>query len=166
MKAKSVDKIWVESYPEGVPADVTAPPWRSIRDLFEHSFAAYPDNAAYSNMGKTLSYADLNQLSMQFACFLQKKLGLTRGEVSFILLGELTVLTLAAIPIGFLIGRWLGALMVAGFQSELYRIPLVIAPETYAMATIVVLASALVSGFIIQHKVKHLDMVEALKMKE
>jgi len=93
-------------------------------------------------------------------------LGLTRGEVSFILLGELAILTLAAIPIGFLIGRWLGALMVAGFQSELYRIPLVVAPETYAMAAIVVLASALVSGFIIQHKVKHLDMVEALKMKE
>ena len=63
-----------------MPEEVPTPPWRSVRDLFEHSFAAYPDNPAYSNMGKTLSYSDLNQLSMRFACFLQKELGLTRGE--------------------------------------------------------------------------------------
>jgi long-chain acyl-CoA synthetase len=75
-----VEKVWLKSYPEGMPEEVPTPPWRSVRDLFEHSFATYPDNSAYSNMGKTLSYADLNQLSMQFACFLQKKLGLTRGE--------------------------------------------------------------------------------------
>jgi long-chain acyl-CoA synthetase len=64
----------------GMPPEAPEPPWRSVRDLFEHSFAAYPNNAAYTNMGTTLSYADLNHLSMQFACFLQKKLGLTRGE--------------------------------------------------------------------------------------
>ena len=63
-----------------MPEEIPAPPWRSIRDLFEHSFASYPDRPAYTNMGTTLSYGDLNQLSMLFACFLQKKLGLTRGE--------------------------------------------------------------------------------------
>ncbi len=93
-------------------------------------------------------------------------LGLTRGEVSYILLGELAILTLAAIPIGFLIGRRLSAFMVAGFQSDLYRIPLVVAPGTYAMAAIVVIGSALISGLIIQWKINHLDLVEALKMKE
>ena len=75
-----MEKVWLQSYPEGVPAEVPTPPWRSVRDLFEQSFASHPDNAAYTNMGKTLTYADLNQLSMQFACFLQKKLRLTRGE--------------------------------------------------------------------------------------
>jgi len=75
-----LEKVWLKSYPEGTPEEVPTPPWRSVRDLFEHSFAAYPDNPAYSNMGKTLSYSELNQLSMRFACFLQKKLGLTRGE--------------------------------------------------------------------------------------
>jgi long-chain acyl-CoA synthetase len=75
-----LEKVWLKSYPEGMPAEVPAPSWRSIRDLFEHSFATYPNNPAYSNMGKTLSYADLNQLSMRFACFLQRTLGLTRGE--------------------------------------------------------------------------------------
>ena len=75
-----MEKVWLKSYPEGMPEEVPTPPWRSVKDLFEHSFAAYPDNAAYSNMGKTLSYADLNDLSMRFACFLQQELGLTRGE--------------------------------------------------------------------------------------
>ena len=75
-----MEKVWLKSYPEGMPEEVPTPPWRSVRDLFEHSFATYPDNPAYSNMGRTLSYTDLNQLSMRFASFLQKKLGLTRGE--------------------------------------------------------------------------------------
>ena len=75
-----MDKVWLKSYPEGMPEEVPTPPWRSVKDLFEHSFAAYPNNAAYTNMGKTLTYADLNELSMRFACFLQQELGLTRGE--------------------------------------------------------------------------------------
>lgn len=75
-----MDKPWLKSYPSGMPEEVPTPPFHSIRELFEHSFAEYPDNASYTNMGKTLSYADLNQLSMKFACYLQQVLGLTRGE--------------------------------------------------------------------------------------
>ena len=63
-----------------MPEEVPTPPFRSVRDLFEQAFEKYPENAAYTNMGKTLSYADLDQLSMRFACYLQSTLGLTRGE--------------------------------------------------------------------------------------
>ena len=75
-----MERVWLKSYPEGVPGEVSEPPWRSVRDLFEHSFASYPNNAAYTNMGTTLTYADLNEASMRFACYLQQELGLTRGE--------------------------------------------------------------------------------------
>jgi long-chain acyl-CoA synthetase len=75
-----LDKVWLKSYPEGMPAEVPEPPWRSVRDLIEHSFATWPDNVAYSNMGTSLTYADLNRLSMRFARYLQQRLGLTRGE--------------------------------------------------------------------------------------
>ena len=75
-----MEKVWLKSYPEGMPAEVPEPPYRSVRELFEQAFEAYPENAAYTNMGKTLSYADLDRLSMQFACYLQDTLGLTRGE--------------------------------------------------------------------------------------
>ena len=61
-----MEKVWLKSYPEGVPEEVADPPWRSVRDLCEHSFAAFPDRPAYTCMGKTLTYADLNNLSMQF----------------------------------------------------------------------------------------------------
>jgi len=63
-----------------MPAEVPPPPFKSVRDLFEQAFEKYPGNAAYSNMGRTLNYAELDRLSMQFACYLQKTLGLTRGE--------------------------------------------------------------------------------------
>lgn len=75
-----MEKVWLNSYPEDCPEEVPTPPWRSVRDLFEHSFAAFPDNPAYTNMGTSLTYADLNHLSMRFAGFLQQDLGLTRGE--------------------------------------------------------------------------------------
>jgi len=79
LKRKPVEKPWLKSYPEGMPATVPEPPWRSVRDLIEHSFATYPDHAAYTNLGKTLRYGDLNRLSINFAAFLKQRLGLTRG---------------------------------------------------------------------------------------
>lgn len=75
-----MEKVWLKSYPPGMPEEVPTPPFGSVRELFEQAFENYPDNAAYTNMGTTLSYADLDRLSMQFACYLQKDLGLTRGE--------------------------------------------------------------------------------------
>jgi long-chain acyl-CoA synthetase len=75
-----LEKPWLKSYPPGMPEEVPTPPYRSVRDLFESAFEKYPENAAYTNMGKTLSYAELDRLSMQFACYLQGTLGLSRGE--------------------------------------------------------------------------------------
>lgn len=93
-------------------------------------------------------------------------LGYTRGEISYILLGELTVLTLLGIPLGFVIGKGLGALMIMGFQTDLYRFPMMVNWSTYAFAATVVLVSALVSGFVVRRRLDHLDLVEVLKTKE
>ncbi len=75
-----MEKIWLDAYPEGVPAEVPEPEHRSLRDMIERSFSKYPDNPAFTNMGTTLSYRQLDELSMKFAAYLQRKLGLTRGE--------------------------------------------------------------------------------------
>ncbi len=93
-------------------------------------------------------------------------LGYTRGEISYILLGELGLLTLLAIPVGFLFGRWLCAYVVYALQSELFRIPVVIVPATLAQSAAAVLVSAAVSGLIVRRKLDHLDLVEVLKTKE
>ena len=75
-----MEKIWLKSYPPGVPEELPTPPYGSVRELFEQAFEKYPERPAYSNMGTTLSYRQLDELSLQFACYLQQSLGLTRGE--------------------------------------------------------------------------------------
>ncbi len=93
-------------------------------------------------------------------------IGLTRAEVSAILLGELALLTLLALPIGFLIGEGLCLWMASAMATELYRIPFVFNPETLGLATIVILSAALVSGLIVRRRIDHLDLVSALKVSE
>ncbi|MBU2027633.1 MAG: ABC transporter permease [Proteobacteria bacterium] len=93
-------------------------------------------------------------------------LGYTRGEISYILLGELGIITLIAIPLGFIIGYWLCAYIAQALASDLFRVPLVIETKTYSLAAAVVLASASVSGLIVRHKLDHLDLVEVLKTRE
>jgi len=63
-----------------MPEEVPEPPFRTVRGLFEQAFDKHPNNAAFTNMGRTIDYAELDRLSMQFACYLQHTLGLTRGE--------------------------------------------------------------------------------------
>lgn len=93
-------------------------------------------------------------------------LGYTRGEISYILLGELGIITLIAIPLGFVIGYWLCGYIAQALASDLFRVPLVIEHRTYALAAAVVLASAAISGLIVRHKLDHLDLVEVLKTRE
>ncbi len=93
-------------------------------------------------------------------------LGYTRGEISYILLGELGFLTLAAVPVGILLGRWLCAFVAYSLQSDLFRIPFFIETSTYAQAAAVVIVSASVSGLIVRHRLDHLDLVEVLKTRE
>ena len=80
---------WLKSYPEGVPAEVPPPGFRSLRDMIEQSFRDHADRPAFTNMGRTLSYRDLDRLSMAFACYLQKHLGLVRGERVAVMLPNL-----------------------------------------------------------------------------
>jgi len=73
-------KIWLESYPEGVPEEIPTPPFKSVRDMIEFPMAEFPDRPSFTNMGTTLTFRDLDHLSMQFACYLQHTLGLIKGE--------------------------------------------------------------------------------------
>lgn len=93
-------------------------------------------------------------------------LGFTRGEVAYILLGELALITLAAIPLGFLIGYGLCAFLAFQFDTDLYRVPLVLGMDVYALAALVVVGSSLISAFMIWRRLAHLDMVAVLKTKE
>jgi putative ABC transport system permease protein len=93
-------------------------------------------------------------------------LGFERSEVAYILLGEMGLLTLVAIPLGLLIGYGLCAYLAFAFDSDLYRVPLVLGINVYAFAALVVVASSLVSALMIWRNLAHLDMVAVLKTKE
>jgi putative ABC transport system permease protein len=93
-------------------------------------------------------------------------LGFERSEVAYILLGELGLLTLLAIPLGLLIGYGLCAYLALRFDSDLYRIPLVLGMNVYAFAALVVIVSAIISAIMIWRNLAHLDMVAVLKSKE
>jgi len=93
-------------------------------------------------------------------------LGFHRSEIAYILLGEQAILTLLAIPIGFVIGYGLCAYLAMNFDSDLYRIPLVLHTDVYAMAALVVIVSSILSAIMIWRNLAHLDMVAVLKAKE
>lgn len=93
-------------------------------------------------------------------------LGLTRAEVSYILLGELALLTLLALPMGAVLGWLLAWLMVTAFDTELFRIPLVIAGATYGYAALVVVLVAIGSGLLVRRRIDRLDLIAVLKTRE
>jgi putative ABC transport system permease protein len=93
-------------------------------------------------------------------------LGFTRGEVSAILVSELAILTLVAQPFGWAIGYGIARTMALGFESELFRVPLIVEPNVYAMASIVVIGSALMSALFVRRRIDRLDLVEVLKTRE
>jgi long-chain acyl-CoA synthetase len=75
-----VDRSWLKQYPPGVPTDIDPNAYASLKEMFEEAFAAYGNLPAFSNMGATLSYAQLDELSRAFAAWLQRKSGLTAGD--------------------------------------------------------------------------------------
>lgn len=93
-------------------------------------------------------------------------LGYTRHEITFILLGEQALITLFALPFGFLAGYGLCAVLAAAMRTELYRLPLVVLPSSYAWAFLIVLISAIASGLLVSRRIAQLDIVSVLKARE
>jgi putative ABC transport system permease protein len=93
-------------------------------------------------------------------------IGFRRGEISYILLGELAALTALAIPAGLLLGYVMSAAILEMFQTELYRIPFVIAPRTFARAGVTTLVAAAISAAAVRRRLDHLDLVAVLKTRE
>jgi putative ABC transport system permease protein len=93
-------------------------------------------------------------------------LGFTRGEVSYILIGETMLLAVLAQPLGWLIGAQIAVLMANGFSSDLYSIPLVLHASMFAKASLVVLAASLASVLIVRRRLDRQDLVAVMKTRE
>ena len=73
-----MERIWLKSYPPGVPADIDVRQYSSLVELFEKSIREYRDRPAFTCMGKTIDFAELDRLSRDFGAWLQAK-GLPKG---------------------------------------------------------------------------------------
>lgn len=93
-------------------------------------------------------------------------LGFSRGETAFVLLGELAVVTLVALPLGAVLGYYLSFAIAAGFSTDLYQIPTVFSPESYAMAAISVMIAAITSGWLVKRDMDRAELVSVLKTRE
>ncbi|NOU23220.1 MAG: ABC transporter permease [Methyloglobulus sp.] len=93
-------------------------------------------------------------------------LGFTRAEISYILLGELGILTLIAIPLGLWLGEWMCYYIAHTMQNDLFRVPVVLVPQTYAFAVLVILLSAILSGLAVRRQLDQLDLIAVLKTAE
>ena len=93
-------------------------------------------------------------------------MGFYQGETAFVLLGELGLVTLAALPLGVGLGNALSHLIAAGFSTDLYQIPVVFAPAAYGTAISVVVGAAFASGILIQRDIARADITQALKTRE
>ncbi|WP_144899099.1 long-chain fatty acid--CoA ligase [Luteimonas cucumeris] len=76
----SNERPWLSSYPPGVPAEIDLDEFPSIVSVLDSSFDVYRDRPAFSNLGKTLTYADIDRLSRQFAAYLLGELKLKKGD--------------------------------------------------------------------------------------
>jgi putative ABC transport system permease protein len=147
----------------------------------EHSIESF-NNTVAKNLGI------MKRINLMFACIIAsgvvynaarislaersrelatlRVIGFTRREISGILLGELAIITLLALPLGMALGKIFAWWMCTMFDQELFRFPLVVTARTYAWSAVVVIMAAAVSGLVVRRNLDHLDLVAVLKQRE
>jgi putative ABC transport system permease protein len=142
----------------------------SLREILASSFELATDilvvfasiiavGAIYNGLRIALSERSTELASLRV-------LGFTRAEIRGILLGEQTLITLAGIPCGWLLGTATCALLSRLLETDLYRMPFVISQATYARSGLVVLAAAGVSAVLVARRLRQLDLLAVLKARE
>ena len=93
-------------------------------------------------------------------------MGFHRREVAFLLLGEQAVITIAAIPLGWMIGYSLCFAITKAIQTDLYRIPFIAEPRTYILSAIFIAVAAVASGWAVRRRLNQIELVSVLKTRE
>ena len=75
-----MEKIWLDSYSPGVPAEINPDAYQSITELIDQSVQRYATRPAFYNLGVSLTYTEMDNLSRDFAAFLQQELQLKKGD--------------------------------------------------------------------------------------
>lgn len=148
--------------------------WAEVRRSFEETIAGnlvtsvivYSVFASLIAVGVVYNAARIQLSERAHELASLRILGFSRGEVSFVLLGELLGLALLALPVGCLLGYGFAALTSWGLSSDMIAIPLVVAPATYAWAALVVYGAAVASALLVRRRIDRLDLVAVMKTRE
>lgn len=89
MTPPPIERIWLPHYPPGIPADIDAHRYASLAEMFEQSCARFAGRPAFTNLGVSVNFAEIDRLSRDFAAYLQQGLGLKKGERLAIMLPNL-----------------------------------------------------------------------------
>ncbi len=137
----------------------TGETWLAMTLVLTLFAATIAIGVVYNNARVSLSLRSRDLASLRV-------LGFTRAEISAVLLGELAVQVLLAIPIGLVIGTMMANAVMATADPERYRMPAMISSQTYAFATLVTLGAGLVSALLVRRKLDQLDLIGVLKTRE
>jgi len=148
--------------------------WTEVRAQFEATIneTILTSTLVYSVLGMLITIGviynaariQLSERAHELASL--RVLGFTRTEVGYVLVGELMLLTVLAVPVGLLAGYGFAALIARGFSTEVVSLPLVVERGTYALAALIVLATALAAALLVRRRLDRIDIVSALKAKE
>ena len=84
-----MDKIWLQQYPKGIPTEISVDEYTSLKEIFEQSCGKFAELPAYGNMGVSITYRQLDRASREFGAYLQKVIGLQKGDRVAIMLPNL-----------------------------------------------------------------------------
>ena len=101
-----MEKVWLKNYPEGVPETIDPDDYKSLGDMFLNSVHKFRDRPAYSNLGTILTYADVENLTRNFAAYLTQKMGLKKGDRIAIMMPNLLqypIVLFAALRAGLIV---------------------------------------------------------------
>lgn len=132
----------------------------TIMTLFNMGFAALIALGVVYNAARV----SLSERGRELASLMV--LGYSHAEAAAILVGEIAILTLLALPIGCLAGWGLARMLASAYETEVYSIPFIVVGRTYGMAVLVVVVSAVLSAFVVARRVGRLDLVAVLKTRE
>jgi putative ABC transport system permease protein len=93
-------------------------------------------------------------------------LGFTRAEVAAMLLGEQGIITLLGLPVGAVLGAVMSAVIIRAYDTEMYRMPLVLRPTTFVTAAALIVVVAAVAGLLVRRRLDRADLIAVLKTRE
>lgn len=166
LKSRSIYDF-LQQTPRTAGVSIKAAALKSIRETIKQNQVIMQSFntifAAIIALGVVYNMARITMAEQQRDLATLRVLGFTQLEVSLMFLSELMIVATFAIPIGWLVGVGLCYSTVKGFESELYRIPLVITRENLFISAAITFLAAIISGLIVRRSLDQVNLVEVLK---